>query len=456
MNQIKNKQQLIENGETPALRKARAIALDALEYALDAVDPKNLLRAKLQLDGSVLRVEGLAFDLGKFRHVYVVGGGKAGGAMAEALEDMLGERLTAGAVNVPYGDKHKTRIIRLHEAGHPVPDEAGAEGTRRIVALAEKASEDDLVICLISGGGSSLMPLPREGVTLEDKKTLTKALLKSGAAIEEINIVRKHLSAFKGGWLAKAAFPATVLNLVLSDVVGDALDTIASGPTVSDSSTFFDARGVLEKYGLWTETSASVQKILLDGEKGLIPETPKSGDPAFKKVHNVIVGNNHTAGIAVVQYLKSHGLNVLMMVPDLKGEAREAGKLLATTAREISGATGQRGVGAVAVGETTVTVKGSGLGGRNQEEALSAALNLEHLKCCAIACLSTDGVDGPTDAAGAIIDENTLKRATQAGLETEKFLAANDSYHFFSRLGDLIVTGQTGTNVNDISLIILL
>jgi len=283
-------------------------------------------------------------------------------------------------------------------------------------------------------------------------------LLKSGARINEINAVRKHISNFKGGWLAKKAYPATILNLVLSDVVGDVLEFVASGPTVPDSTTFADARGVLEKYGLWKNAPASIRKVLCDGEKGFVAETPKAGDPAFSKVYTVILGNCRFASHAAVQYLRSEGLNTLMLTSPLEGEAKDIGALLASVANEtaFSDNPAPRPAAIVASGETTVTVKGKGFGGRNQELVLSAALGLNDVDGVVVASLSTDGVDGPTDAAGAIADGKTLARAAKIGLNPERCLADNDSYNFFSKLGDLIVTGPTGTNVNDISVIIVL
>jgi glycerate-2-kinase len=456
--QIKNKDALIKNGETELACKARALALQSLECALKAADPKHMLKKKISLKNMCLRAGDLSFDLTRLKSVYVVGGGKAGGAMAEALEEILGKHITGGIVNVPYGTKHQSRIIEIHEANHPVPDKAGIEGTMRMMQIAEQAEKDDLVICLISGGGSSLMPLPQEGLSLEDKKAVTTALLKSGAAINEVNTVRKHLSAFKGGWLAKKAYPATVLNLILSDVMGDPLDSIASGPTVPDPSTFADAKKVLEKYGLWKTAPSSVRKILSDGAEGRLAETPKPGDSTFEKVSSVIVGNNRVASQAAVDYLEREDLNTLLLTDFLEGEARQAGTALGRFACEIaaSGKPLPKPVGVVAGGETTVTVTGKGLGGRNQELALSAALQLSGTANCAVASLSTDGVDGPTDAAGAVVDGNTLARAARLGLKPEEFLGDNDSYRFFSQLGDLIFTGQTGTNVNDISVIVIL
>jgi glycerate 2-kinase len=392
MIQIRNRAQLIENGETPRIRKYRVLILQCIERAINAAEPKQLMKANVKKENNHLRVEGYTFDLRGFKHIYVVGGGKAGGKMAQAIEEILGKHVTAGVVNVPHGTQQRTCVIKLNEASHPVPDEAGVKGTYRIMAVAEKAKENDLVICLISGGGSSLMPMPQEGISLKDKQTLTKALLKSGAAITEINAVRKHLSAFKGGWLAKKAYPATVLNLVLSDVMGDSLDSIASGPTVPDLSTFSDARKILEKYDLWLNAPVSTRRVLLEGANGLRQETPKPGDFVFENVYNVVIGNNRTSCLAAVDCLHSKGLNTLLLTDMLNGEAKEAGKALAKFDSGIP-------LGAVAGGETTVTVTGKGLGGRNQELVLSAALYLRESEECVIASFSTDGVDGPTDAA---------------------------------------------------------
>ncbi|HUK85735.1 MAG TPA: glycerate kinase [Candidatus Acidoferrum sp.] len=456
MIRIRNLEKLIENGESWHIRQSRSLALKCLERAINAAEPKQLVEAKVKVENNQLRVEDYLFDLGKFKHVYVVGGGKAGGKMAQAMEEILGGHMTAGVVNVPYSAEQKTRVIELNEASHPIPDEAGVKGTRRIVALAEQAEQDDLVICLISGGGSSLMPLPREGISLKDKQALTNDLLKSGAEITEINTVRKHLSSFKGGWLAKKAYPATVLNLVLSDVMGDPLDSIASGPTVPDPSTFSDARNILRKYGLWLNAPVSIRKIISEGVKGFLEETPKPNDLIFENVHNLIIGNNRTSSQAAFDCLRSKGLSVLLLSKMLEGEAKEVGKVLSNLANEVSKSSISKSLGVVAGGETTVTVVGEGVGGRNQELMLSAAMKLEDSAEWVFASLSTDGVDGPTDAAGAIIDDATLKRARQLGLDPEKYLLNNDSYSFFLKLGDLIFTNATGTNVNDVSVMVRL
>jgi len=457
MIKILNRKKLIENGETSVIRRGRELSLECLEQAVNAVEPNRLIKEKMRIMNDQLLVEGCTFDLAKFKHVYVLGGGKAGAKMAQAVEEILGKYVTAGVVNVPYGTSQKTNVIKFNEASHPVPDHAGVAGTLRIMALAKQADEDDLVICLISGGGSSLMPLPRDDISLKDKQALTNELLKSGAEITEINVVRKHLSAFKGGWLAKETYPATLLNFVLSDVMGDPLDSIASGPTVPDASTFSDARKILEKYDLWLKVPVSIRKVLLEGERGLLEETPKPGDRVFDNVCNFVIGNNRTASLAAVDFLGSKGLNTLLLSGMLVGEAKVAGEALAKIVSEGFVCTDTSGsLGVVAGGETTVMVSGKGVGGRNQELALSVALNLNECGDCVVACFSTDGVDGPTDAAGAIIDGSTLKRAKRLGLDAEKFIANNDSYSFFLKLGDLIYTGATGTNVNDLSVILAL
>ncbi|UCE44169.1 MAG: glycerate kinase [Candidatus Bathyarchaeota archaeon] len=455
---INRKKQLITNGVTHLNQKARALALKSLESALDAVDPKQIIESRLRLRDFTLRIDGYSFDLKKIRNIYVLGGGKASGLMAEASEQILGKLVTDGIVNVPRGSKHKTEIIKLHEASHPIPDKAGVEGTHRMLEIAEQAKEDDLIICLISGGGSSLMPLPRGEISIADKRKITNDLLISGAAINEINTVRKHISDFKGGWLAKKAYPATILNLILSDVVGDPLEFIASGPTIPDSTTFGDAINILKKHDLWDKVPASIKKVLSDGKKGTIAETPKADDETFKKVYNVVVGNNRVATSAACQSFESAGLNTFLLTSVLEGEARHIGMMLASIAHEIvaSGNPAQRPAGIVAGGETTVTIVGEGRGGRNQEIALAAALRLNGLDGTAVASLSTDGVDGPTDAAGAIVDGKTLERVSEEGLDAERFLLRNDSYSFFSKLGDLVLTGPTGTNVNDISVIVVL
>jgi glycerate-2-kinase len=456
---IKNAEELLKNAGSSLDRKARELAMNALGAALEAVDPKVIIKSKVQIKGNTLKIGNLFFNLDEFKNVFVIGGGKASGCMAETLEELLGDRIKDGAINVPYTcPPIQTKRTKLQRASHPIPDISGVKGASHMLELVGQAEENDLIICLLSGGGSSLMPQPCTGVSLRDKRRVTDALLKSGATINEINTVRKHISGFKGGWLAKRAYPATVVNLILSDVVGDPLDAIASGPTVPDSTTFQDAIEILKRYRLWSTVPTSVKKILIIGKKGLIPETPKAGDKSFTKVHNIVVGNNLTASSAAYNSLKNTGLHALLLTSSLEGQAKDAGTMLASMATEIvaSGNPVPKPAGIVAGGETTVTVVGKGKGGRNQEIALGAALKLGSMDGLVVASLSTDGVDGPTDAAGAIVDGKTIIRAHKLGLNPRKLLAENNSYSFFSKLGDLIFTGPTGTNVCDVSVIVVM
>lgn len=455
---IRNRKLLIQNGRTKLDRKARRLALDALEAALKAADPEAIMRSMVEVRGDRLSVGQYRFDLRKFRRIYVVGGGKASGEMAEVLESVLGSRISGGVVSVPYKTSSaKTSYVRLHEASHPIPDDSGVTGVKSMLELVSHVEKDDMVICLISGGGSSLMPLPRGEITLAEKRIVTDALLKSGATINEINTVRKHISEFKGGWLAKKAYPATIVNLILSDVLGDPLDFIASGPTVPDSTTFDDAVEILRMHSLWEEMPKSVKNLLNEGQQGLIEETPKDGDKAFEKVFNLVIGNNRIATLASCNKLGEAGVSPLFLTASLEGEARHIGTMLASIAKEVevSGNPLSRPCGIVAGGEATVKVVGCGRGGRNQEIALSAALGISGMDGVVIASFTTDGIDGPTDAAGALVDGKTIVHSQERKLDAKKFLEENDSYHFFSELNDLIFTGHTGTNVNDISMIVM-
>jgi hydroxypyruvate reductase len=436
------------------VRERRERALAVLSAALEAVDPTKAIKRQMSLSDEKLRIGERTYDLRRYRRIYVIGGGKAGGSMAQAIEEILGGRVTAGLVNVKYGYGAETDIICLNEAGHPIPDAAGVDGTKQMAELARKATANDLVICLISGGGSALMALPAQGITLADMKSLTDALLRCGATINEINTVRKHLSQIKGGNLARLAYPAEIVSLLLSDVVGNPLDVIASGPMVPDPTTFADACGVIEKYGLLEELPRPIVEHLRQGREGLIAETPKEGDEVFTRTYNLIIASNEIAAEAATTKAKELGFHSLLLSTFVEGEAREVARVFAAIAREIlhSGRPVPRPACVVAGGETTVTVRGSGLGGRNQEMALSAALEIAGLEDVTIISLATDGTDGPTDAAGAIADGSTLRRAQEAGLSAAQYLADNDSYHFFQQLGDLLATGPTNTNVNDLTL----
>lgn len=450
---IRNFEQLLSNAATPVFSGLRKLVLNSFDYALGAISPQVLLKSRLHLVGNCLSIDQKNFDLDQFRNVYVIGGGKATGEMAVAVEEILGDRLTRGCVNIPHETGCSTNKIALNRAGHPVPDAAGVGGVRQMLELAELAGRDDLVICLISGGGSSLMPLPRGNVSLADKKELTALLLKSGASISEINTVRKHVSDFKGGWLARRAYPATVLNLILSDVIGDPLDFIASGPTVPDSTTFAAAVEVLQRYQLWEEAPGTATQLLTAGCQGIIEETPKAHDRVFEQVFNFVVGNNRTALKAVCESLAANNIKTVLLSEAIQGDAVELGCHLAGRALEISRA--GVAVAIISGGEATVKVRGGGRGGRNQELALAAVAQLAGIDNVVLAALATDGIDGPTDACGAIVDGHTLLAAQKLGLEPERFLQNNDSYAFFSALGDLVLTGYTGSNVNDIYILLV-
>jgi len=441
--------------EDPNSRPLREKAVAIMTAALEAVDPAKAIRRQVRLDNGILCVGGRAYDLGGYRHIYVVGGGKAGGSMALALEELLGHRITAGWVNVKYGHTLPTEVIELHQAGHPLPDEEGVKGTEAIIQLLQRATHRDLVICLVSGGGSALMIAPTEGITLGDMEVFTQVTLACGATINEINSIRKHCSRIKGGQMARLAYPAQLIALALSDVVGNPLDVIASGPTVADTSTFADAWRIVQKYGIESQLPSSVVERLRRGREGQIPETPKPGDRALSKAHTEIVASNEIAAQAAIEEAGRQGMNTLLLSTFVEGEAREVGTVFAAIAREIrhSGRPIAPPACVVAGGETTVTLRGRGKGGRNQELALAAAIPIAGLEDVMVIGLATDGTDGPTDAAGALADGTTLARAGALGVSAWKHLADNDSYHFFEALGDLLLTGPTNTNVNDLTFV---
>jgi glycerate 2-kinase len=457
---ILDKKRLIENVISDKDRKARMIALRILEVALRSADPRIAVKNHVNKIDGTLKVDNLKFDLKNFRRIYVVGGGKASGAMGEALEEILGNSITEGFINVLQGTKSnfKTGKIILNEASHPIPNARGVKGAIKIIQLVRKAKERDLVVCLISGGGSALMPLPTYPINLSEKQALSNDLLKCGATIHEINSVRKHLSDMKGGQLAKAAYPATLISLILSDVVGDSLDTIASGPTAPDQTTFLDAISVLKQYNLWKKPAfENVRKRLKNGFRGNIPETPKPDAEIFSKTYNVVIGNNRSVALTARKEAEDMGFNTLLLSSMIEGEARHVGSVYAGIMKEVHFSDNPIPKPAVLIagGETTVTVTGNGKGGRNQELVLSASLRIKNLKGVAILSIDTDGIDGSTDAAGAIADSQTTNLALEKGFDPTSFLANNDSYGFFSRIGDLIYTGSTWTNLNDLTVMVI-
>ena len=441
----------------PRVQQLRIDARRIFDAGIAAVDPVAAVHNTVTRQGHLLSVADTVYDLHQYAHVYVIGAGKAGATMAQGLEDVLQDRLTAGAVTVKYGHLAPVRAVTLYEAGHPIPDAAGLRGAEAIMQLARQAGENDLVFCLLSGGGSALTPAPCAGITLEEKQQLTSLLLACGASIDEINSLRKHLSHFKGGQLARLVAPARLMTLVLSDVVGDRLDVIASGPTVPDVSTFADCHEIITRYRLVDQLPLSIRDHLRRGCSGQVPETPKAGEPAFAHHQTVMIGSNRIALQAAAQQARHLGYTPLVLSSSVQGEAREIARMHAAMAHEIrqSGQPLSPPVCILAGGETTVTLRGTGKGGRNQEFALAAAMDIDGLPDVVMLSGGTDGTDGPTDAAGAVVDGATIDRAQALGLSPGDFIQRSDSYHFFAALDDLICTGPTGTNVMDIYLLLV-
>ncbi len=434
-------------------RRLRSDALAISRAALVAADPVEAVKRHVSIRNEVLIAGGQRYPLSRSDRVFVIGAGKASAAMALAIERLLGKRISGGLVNVKYGHTAKLKRIELNECGHPVPDEAGVRGAERIAAVASEATERDLVICLISGGGSALLPAPAAPITLAEKQETTKLLLACGATIHEINPVRKHLSTLKGGQLARLAFPATVITLMLSDVIGDNFDVIGSGPTAPDESTFETALGVLRKYSILEKVPAAVRERIEVGARGEIEDTPKRLD----RVQNLLVGSNRLAVDAARDKAKELGYRTLILSTTIQGETRDVAGVHASIAREIrdSGNPVKAPACVISGGETTVTLRGDGKGGRNQEFALAGALELDAVRDALLLSIGTDGTDGPTDAAGAWCDGTTLTRGREKNLNAAEFLAANNSYAYFGAIGDLIKTGPTNTNVMDVRLILV-
>ncbi|MFW6114965.1 MAG: glycerate kinase type-2 family protein [Thermodesulfobacteriota bacterium] len=423
-----------------------------LRAGLDAADPEQAVKRYVRRDQDALVVGERSYDLKRYQKVVIIGAGKGTAPMAKALEDILGDVLTGGWIVVKYGYGMPLRRTHVAEAGHPIPDEAGLSAAEELLRRIEGCTEKDLVICAFSGGGSALLPVPIPPFTLEDKQACTQALMECGASIDEINAIRKHLSRTKGGQLAREAYPAAMISLLLSDVVGDRLDVIASGPTVPDDSTYRECVEIVERYDLSTRLPKGVVEHFKKGIAGDVQETPKQGDPVFSKVQNLIVGNNRDCLLAARDKAAYLGYHTLVLTSQIEGEAREAAQVVASIGKEVR----QAGIPIaspaciLAGGETTVTIHGKGKGGRNQEFALASAIAIDGLKGLSLFSAGTDGTDGPTDAAGAMVDGSTCEKARKMDLDPGRFLAVNDSYAFFESLGDLIQTGPTRTNVMDI------
>jgi glycerate 2-kinase len=437
----------------------RSKAQSIIEAALAAVDPARAVKQALRLEGDLLRVAGQQIDLSAYGRIVAVGAGKAGAPMAKALEEVLGDRLSAGRVVVKDGHGGPTDKIAIEEASHPVPDQRGVDAGIRIAKLVkDNASEDTLFFCLLSGGGSALLVAPVEGVSLADKQETTRLMLACGADIGEINAIRKHLSRLKGGNLARLAAPGRVVSLIISDVVSDRLDVIASGPTVPDHSSWQDCRDILTRHGIWEKAPAPVRQRIEAGLIGKIADTLKPGDPELAGVINLVVSNNQQAVDMAKAKATELGLTPLVLSTTIEGETKDVARMHAAMAREAL-ASGQPAVPPcclISGGETTVTLGDShGLGGRNQEFALAAAVDLDGVDGVLAVSVGTDGTDGPTDAAGAWADGRTVARARTLGLGASDYLAAHDAYNFFDPLKDLIVTGPTRTNVMDLRLMLV-
>lgn len=447
---IKNKAELLSHGNL----EGRRIALDIIEYALEIIDPYKAVRKAVFIDNELLIVNHLKYKLSEIRNIYVVGAGKGTLRIAEALEDVLGNRIKRGIIveKGVQGDKLKT--IKIVNGGHPIPNEVGMEGAKEIVELAKEAQEDELVFVCITGGCSALMPLPADDISLEDKKRVTDLLLKCGATIEEINAVRKHISVIKGGKLAGYIHPAEVVNLIVVDEVAG----LPWGPTVPDTTTFEDAIRALKKYDLWGKVPDSVREHLQMGLTDPSLETLKPKDFECLKVHNVVLANNEIACEAAKKRAEELGFDSMILSTVLEGESREVGIVLAGIAKEIEGRSRPLKPPCVLVsgGETTVTiVEEAGEGGRNQEVALASSLKIDGSKKMVITSIGTDGTDGPTDIAGGIVDGYTLRRAREKRIDIFKNLIKHNSSHVFRQLQDAIFTGPTGTNVMDLTLVVV-
>lgn len=442
---------------TDIIEKLKNDARNIFNHGLQAVEPKAAVKRYCRLEGNHLTMGDHRFDISRTDRIYVIGCGKASAPMAAAVEELVGDRISGGVVNVKYGHVDDLRYIKLIEAGHPVPDENGQAGARAMLDLAADAGEKDLIICLISGGGSALLPLPVKNLTLKDKQDTTNVLLACGATIHEINAIRKHLSQVKGGQLAKAAYPATLVTLMLSDVVGDDLDVIGSGPTVPDSSSYGDCLNIFAKYDILDKLPAAVVDHIQRGASQKLPETPKPGDKVFEKAHNLIIGSNMEAVAAARQKATELGYGTLILSSMIEGETRDVARVHTAIAREIlkTGNPLAKPACILSGGETTVSIRGKGLGGRNQEFVLAAAIDISDRHHIVVLSGGTDGNDGPTDAAGALADSTTVRRARALAMVPAAYLVENDSYHFFEKTGDLLITGPTNTNVMDLRIILV-
>lgn len=441
----------IENRQEFLNDPTRSIVVEILEEGLRSANPYSSVISELS------RLSGRLGNRGK---IIVVGFGKASHSMALACEKFLGERIASGTIIVPKGSVESSELARITilEGTHPIPTDINVNAVKQLLSCTANLNEKDLVICLISGGGSALSTYPAKGITLSDKQEMTKLLLAAGSTIQEINCIRKHISAVKGGQLARHFYPAQVIGLILSDVVGDEISSIASGPTSADQSTFEDVWALFEKYDLIEKAPKNILERVRKGLNGEVPDTPKQGDRVFEKVTNILVANSMKALKAMALKAESLGLKSTVLTSYLEGEAREVGKVIASIAKQVvfHRVPIEPPCAIFFGGETTVTVRGKGKGGRNQELALSLATAIKGLPKVTFSSIGSDGIDGYSDAAGAIVDGATIGKALKKGLSPTYYLQNNDSNSFFRQVGDLIYTGQTGTNVNDLAFLLIL
>jgi glycerate 2-kinase len=445
---IKNKDDLVKS----SLHK---LVVELIEHALDTADPYKAIVNNIKVEKDRLYVRGKVIDLGK--RVHVIGFGKASKRMSEAVIDILSDRVYGGVIIAP-SDEGRLASLEIIKGDHPIPRENTLRSSQKLLDyLVDNVSEEDTVVVLISGGGSALFEVPEDGIKLDDIAYISRELMKRGADIVELNTIRKRLSKVKGGKLLRFIKSKNIVSLILSDVIGDRLDTIASGPTAPDETTFRDAYNILVKYKLWDEIPENIKTIFTKGMSGEILDTLKPGDELFNKVQNIIIASNYIVLEEIAKKVEEYGFKSVILTSLLEGEAREVGKVLASIIRSIDlyGKPVSRPIALIAGGETTVTVKGSGIGGRNQELCLSLAIRIKGLPNIVATCFATDGVDGVSPATGAIVDGETVDRALNLGLDPQKYLDNNDSYTFFSKLGSAVITGYTGTNVNDVFIVLM-
>ncbi|KKN13798.1 hypothetical protein LCGC14_1002670 [marine sediment metagenome] len=468
---IKNASQFLISDLNENQLYLRKIALEALEKSIEAVRPKNLIEKSIRIQSNKLLIHNDEYNLEKYKKVYIIGGGKAAAEMAFSLEKILHTIqviIYEGIINIPKGtatlEQINTSRVSINYASHPIPDENGLKGVKFMMEIVEKSDQNDLIICLISGGGSALLPFPKKGISLRDLQNLNSLLLASGTSIHEINTIRKHISEFKGGNLARKIYSignTTLISLVISDVVGDNLDSIASGPTVADTTTFKDALRILKNYGILGDIPFSIRKVLENGAKNIELENPKPNDICFKSVHNYLIGSVKSAVIEITSFLKKHGFEITYFSDEITGEAQTFGKslynVISQKIESITLSEGNDKQALIGTGELTVTLKGKGKGGRNQEMLLSflnyvkdKEINYDFL---IIGC-NLDGIEGNSEAMGALIDNYLLNQLNEKNINLKKFLDDNDSYSFFKTQKSELITGLTGCNVNDLILIL--